>query len=286
VFARAAVQCLNPVKKHSIMPRRAVTPPPPIEPREFKSVEEIDAGIAKLERRIRDLKELDIRTSFMENTGAQDVVTSDVRETIREIFGPNSPEFEQHKFIELWDGAIASIYMSDDDMMVSIDRGRTKAIGILNGLIGRLREKREDLGGGTSPAPSTYFDRLKLHPRILDVSKDLFIDGHPWEAVFAAAKALVNYVKERSGCDLDGASLMRTVFSSKNPVLAFNELVTQTDHDEQEGMMHLFEGAVLGIRNPGGHSFPEGPEQRAIEYISLLSLLAYRVQEAKRRKGP
>jgi hypothetical protein len=50
-------------------------------------------------------------------------------------------------------------------------------------------------------------------------------------------------------------------------------------------MMHRFEGAVLGIRNPGGHSFPEGPEQRAVEYISSLSLLAYRVQEAKHLKG-
>jgi hypothetical protein len=65
----------------------------------------------------------------------------------------------------------------------------------------------------------------------------------------------------------------------------FNELRDQTDFDEQEGMMHLFEGAVLGIRNPGGHTFPEGPEQRAIEYLSLLSLLAYRVQEAKRVKS-
>ena len=33
--------------------------------------------------------------------------------------------------------------------------------------------------------------------------------------------------------------------------------------------MHLFEGAVLAVRNPGGHAFPEGPEQRAIEYISI-----------------
>jgi len=78
---------------------------------------------------------------------------------------------------------------------------------------------------------------------------------------------------------------MRTVFSKNAPILAFNELSDQTDQDEQEGMMHLFEGAVLGIRNPGGHSFPEGPEQRAIEFISLLSLLAYRVEEAKRVKG-
>jgi len=74
------------------------------------------------------------------------------------------------------------------------------------------------------------------------------------------------------------------VFSPKNPVLAFNDLADQTDQDEQEGMMHLFEGAVQAIRNPGGHSFPEGPEQRAIEYISFLSLLAYRLQDAKRRK--
>jgi uncharacterized protein (TIGR02391 family) len=118
----------------------------------------------------------------------------------------------------------------------------------------------------------------------LEVARDLFVDGYPWEAVFAAAKALVNYVKERSGRhDLDGAPLMRAVFSRNDPVLAFNTLTGQTDLDEQEGMMHMFEGVVLGIRNPGGHSFPEGPQQRALEYISLVSLLAYRVQEAKRR---
>src|SRR5207302_5307355 len=68
-----------------------------------------------------------------------------------------------------------------------------------------------------------------------------------------------------------------------NPILAFNSLSDQTDLDQQEGLMHLFEGTVLGIRNPGGHAFPEGTDQRAVEYISLLSLLAYLVQEAKRR---
>ena len=105
----------------------------------------------------------------------------------------------------------------------------------------------------------TYFDQLNLHPRIRDVSRDLFLDGHPREAVFAASKALINYAKERSGRhDLDGAPLVRAVFSKNAPVLAFNGLVDQTDLDEQEGMMHLFEGAVLAIRNPGGHSFPEG----------------------------
>jgi len=168
-------------------------------------------------------------------------------------------------------------------IIATTQRGRTKVVGILNGLIGRLQEKKADLTAGTTPPISTSIDRFELHPRIREVSRDLFVDGHPWDAVFAASKALVNYVKERSGRhDLDGGSLMREVFSRNNPVLAFNDLVDQTDRDEQEGMMHLFEGAVLAIRNPGGHSFPEGSEQRAMEYICFLSLLAYRVQEAKK----
>jgi uncharacterized protein (TIGR02391 family) len=108
--------------------------------------------------------------------------------------------------------------------------------------------------------------------------------GFPWESVFAAAKALINYVKEKSGeHTLDGAAIMYRVFSKSNPILLFNELKDKTDEDEQEGMMHIFAGAVFAIRNPLGHSFPEGDEQRAIEYLSLLSLLAYRVQEAKKK---
>jgi uncharacterized protein (TIGR02391 family) len=219
----------------------------------------------------------------IEEIGAIETVQSNIRETIREVFGSYSPEFNEHKHIGIWAGPLA-FNMPDYEIIRSTERGRLKVIRILEGLIGRLEEKKGDLRAGAAPAPSAYFDRLNLHPRILAVSQDRFHDGYPWDAVFAASKALVNYVKERSNRNLDGAVLMREVFSKKDPILAFNELKDQTDLDEQEGMMHLFEGAVQAIRNPGGHAFPEGPEQRAIEYIFLLSLLAYRVQEAKRRK--
>lgn len=144
------------------------------------------------------------------------------------------------------------------------------------GMIGEVEEA--DAG------PCFSLEPLNLHPRILEVSQRLFADGHHWPAVFEATKALMSFIRERSGrMDLDGANLARTVFSKNNPILAFNELETQTDQDEQEGMMHLFTGAVLGIRNPGGHKVQEGPPQRAFEYICFLSLLAYRVQEAKSR---
>jgi uncharacterized protein (TIGR02391 family) len=61
------------------------------------------------------------------------------------------------------------------------------------------------------------------------------LDSHHWEAVFAAAKALINFVKERSGRhDLDGARLVRTALSKNNPLLAFNGLSDQTEQDEQK----------------------------------------------------
>jgi uncharacterized protein (TIGR02391 family) len=264
------------------MARQKQPTPVAIHPKDFSSLDEIDRAIKKLERRIQELGELDVRSAVLQHTGAADTVRSNIRETLREVFGPDSPEFREHEHIRIWAGPMV-IGMDPEDAVEGTERGKVHVTGILNGLINRLREKREDLTTLGEPSPKTYFKQLNLHPRIADVANDLFLDGYHWEAVFAASKALVNYVKERSGQHhLDGAPLMRTVFSRNKPLLAFSSLKDQTEQDEQEGMMHLFEGAVLGIRNPGGHAFPEGSEQRAFEYISFLSLLAYRVQEAKR----
>lgn len=256
--------------------------PPPVEPKEFRSPDEIDLGIKKLERRIAELEHLDVRRAILDDSGDDDVVRSNIRETIREVFGSNSPEFREHEHLRIWAGPMG-INMDPEDIIGATERGRALVTRILRGLIDRLREKRDELTDLTVPEPRTYLQNLHLHPRIAEVANALFVDGYHWEAIFAASKALVNYVKECSGRhDLDGAALMRTVFSRNNPVLTFNDLSDQTDQDEQEGMMHLFEGVVLGVRNPGGHAFPEGSAQRALEYLSLVSLLAYRVQESKK----
>lgn len=266
------------------MARKQSPTVPEIEPRVWQSADEIDRAIVKLQRRISDMEQLDVLESKAAGNAPEMVAVSNVRETIREIFGQDSPEFREYGSIRMWAGSM-TMMMSDTEILKGKARGKKFIISVLNGLIGRLKEKKEELESGFAPTRKSYLDHLKLHPRISDVATDLFQDGYPWEAVFAASKALVNYIKERSGQhDLDGATLARTVFSKNNPLLAFNDLKDQTDLDEQEGMMHLFEGAILGIRNPGGHSFPEGPEQRAVEYLSLISLLAYRVQEAQRRR--
>jgi uncharacterized protein (TIGR02391 family) len=90
-------------------------------------------------------------------------------------------------------------------------------------------------------------------------------------------------VKEKSRRhDLDGSVLMSTVFSKNNPVLAFNDLKEQTDRDEQEGMMHLFMGAVLALRNTRAHALTDDTSEAALECVVFLSMLARRVDRAKR----
>jgi len=281
--AAAYAQYVRPLRtrRGKMSPRKAPTPPP-IEPHEFRSVEEIERGIRKVERRIEEVKALDARKLVAEHTGDDDVVESNVRETIREIFGTNSPEFQEHQYIQILAGPMW-MGMEDHDLLQAREQGKTKVANILQGLIDRLRERLADFGPPPAPNPVSVFGQLNLHPRIAEVATRLFRDGHHWDAVFAASKALVNYIKELSNrYDLDGADLMRKVFSKNSPILKFNDLKDQTDADEQEGLMHLFEGAVLAIRNPGGHAFPQGPADLALEYINLLSLLAHLAQKANR----
>jgi uncharacterized protein (TIGR02391 family) len=75
---------------------------------------------------------------------------------------------------------------------------------------------------------------------------------------------------------------MRYVFSRNNPVLAFNGLADDTDRSEQEGLMHLFEGVMLALRNPRAHALLDDSPEVALEYIALISLLAKRVDQTKR----
>lgn len=126
------------------------------------------------------------------------------------------------------------------------------------------------------------FDNLSIHPRLLHACGKQFADGHYRDAILAAGIALVQYVKERSASALDGTALMTSVFSVNNPILAFSDLKDQSDKDEQQGLMHLFAGAVLALRNPRAHSLTPDTAEYAVEAISLISFLAKQLDTARK----
>lgn len=118
-----------------------------------------------------------------------------------------------------------------------------------------------------------------FHREIKAVSLRLYENKHYAQAVEEAFKRVIQEVKriyqERTGQVLDGEQLMNKAFGCTNqtPIIAFNQLQSPEDRDEQQGMMNLFKG-IVGIRNKKAHTnvILDDPV-RAIEYLCLASLL-------------
>lgn len=129
------------------------------------------------------------------------------------------------------------------------------------------------------------FDNAQLHPQIRKASEELFRSGHFAQTIFEAFKTVNNMVKSKSKCNRDGKDLMSYVFKSKDPVIKLNELSSQSDIDEQQGFMLIFMGSMQGIRNPKAHeAVVQKDPYRTLEYLSLASLLARRVDEGELSK--
>jgi uncharacterized protein (TIGR02391 family) len=253
----------------------------PIEPKIF-TLEEIIQGIEKLNRRLSDLQKLESEKVSYEDERANNLEFS-IKETIREVFGPNSPEFDRYQYHRIWDGP--TIMGGDGYEQQYFESGIKKTVTLLQGLIDRLEEKKHDLGFDTKANQKAVFRGFDLHERVRTVADELYENGHYADAVFNACKVLINCVQEKSGrFDLDGSKLMAEVFSKNSPILVFNDLSDQTDLDEQEGMMHLFIGVTLGIRNPRGHAILDDDPQQALEYLILISHLIKSLNKATKTK--
>ena len=124
---------------------------------------------------------------------------------------------------------------------------------------------------------------LKFHPKVNEVSLELFQNKHYGEAIFEAVKALNIYVKTKARItDKDLSGAMARAFDEKNPIIKLNDLKNQSDIDEQNGFKLLFMGAMTGIRNPKAHeNIKQDDRARTIEYLAFLSLLFRRTEEGK-----
>jgi uncharacterized protein (TIGR02391 family) len=264
--------------------RKASSSPPPVEIRDL-SLEEIERGIVKLRRRVSEIEGIDPHAIRWDDQRG-DTAAQNIRDAILEIFGPNSPEYRTNEYHRISDHTAWTLAgLSGPECQRHFAENLARSKSLLEGLISRLEEKRADLHVDTAGRSRIAFDSLQLHQRIADVSTALFRDGHYRQAVLDSCIALENLVKERSRLhDLSGVNLMQVAFSAKDPVLAFSDFRDQTERDEQQGMMHLFMGTVLAIRNPRAHSLLEDHPEIALQYIALVSLLAERVEATKRVK--
>jgi uncharacterized protein (TIGR02391 family) len=123
-----------------------------------------------------------------------------------------------------------------------------------------------------------------IHPAIAGISKSRFESKHYADAIETALKYINELVKGKvkktTGKELDGAPLMQFAFSPNNPIIAFDDISTDTGKNIQQGYMQIFAGAMTGIRNPKAHGIVEIDEKRAIHFLFFVSLLMHKLDEA------
>jgi len=254
--------------------------PPPIELRIF-SADEIDSGIKKLERRKGEVQNLDPNKIRHDDPQVRNV-ESNITNTIREVFGENSPEFREHGNLDIWRGGYVT-NETDYTLQRKFAEGIPQTLTILDGLVARLEEKKEDLARSIArkAPPHVFWD--EIHPKVVSVAKTRYETSHYADAVESALKevnsAVKDIVRRKTTHELDGANLMRTAFSLNNPIIVLDDLSTETGRNIQQGYMEIFAGAMIGIRNPKAHDNLNITEIRAKHFIYLASLLMHKVDE-------
>jgi uncharacterized protein (TIGR02391 family) len=124
-----------------------------------------------------------------------------------------------------------------------------------------------------------------MHPAI-SVALELVADGRMSEAVCEALQLVEERVRSLTASADSGLALMESVFGARVPQLDITTTTGQAAEDEREGFRLLFEGVMLGLRNPHGTGQAAfAALDEALECLAIASMLMRRLDRAEDRLG-
>ncbi len=129
----------------------------------------------------------------------------------------------------------------------------------------------------------------RVHADVLQYCKAELLQENYFHAVFEATKSIAAKIRALSGLTSDGAELAHGAFGlprdGSPPLLALNDLKTDTDRGEQRGFANLLVGLFGTVRNPLAHNpkveWPMG-EQDALDILTLTSLIHRKLDHARK----
>ena len=119
------------------------------------------------------------------------------------------------------------------------------------------------------------FQGRRIHPRVLEYCRAELMQDNYFHAVLEASKGLEQGIRDKSGVEGSGASLVDKVFLVNEPILEFNTRRTETEQTQHKGFAALLKGCFAAVRNPLAHE-PKimwDGEDDAADYFTLISLL-------------
>lgn len=124
-----------------------------------------------------------------------------------------------------------------------------------------------------------------IHPMIISVSKNQFIDGYYAEAAENAFKEINSRVKkiyhilDPASAIPDGKDVMNKVFTPNNPMLELCDRSTDSGQNIQLGFKEMFSGSMSALRNPKAHENIQLTSDDAMRQIIFASMLMYKIDD-------
>lgn len=126
------------------------------------------------------------------------------------------------------------------------------------------------------------FNSRNFHPKVIEHGRQRFSEGNYFHSVFECCKAFDAAVRYNSGINKSGDALMGEALSPTGPI-KLNSQTTQSENDEQKGIMFLCKGLMSAVRNPQAHE-PElswkMTQQDALDVLAMLSFLFRKLENA------
>lgn len=97
--------------------------------------------------------------------------------------------------------------------------------------------------------------------------------GNYSPAIVDAMHYLSNVLREKTGVDGDGKSLVGQALGGDSPRLRINKLQTDTERNEQQGIESILRGMYQAIRNPRSHEQIEDKQETADSIIFFINYL-------------
>ena len=114
-----------------------------------------------------------------------------------------------------------------------------------------------------------------VHELIFKYCKPELLTENYFHAVFEAIKSIADRIRKMTGLYADGAELIDTTFSTKNPLLRINLLQNDTDRSKHLGLMNSIKELFGLIRNLTAHVPKIKFAIEEDEALDLMILISY-----------
>lgn len=127
-------------------------------------------------------------------------------------------------------------------------------------------------------------EQRQTHLQIFNYCKEELLQNNYFHAVLEANKGLFQRIRDISGVEKDGQSLIEQVFS-ENPIVIINQFQSNSEKNEHRGFKSLLIGLCAMFRNPTAHEPKidwEISEQDALEILGIISYCHRRLDNAQK----